>query len=304
MEYPLVSIIINCFNGEKYLKNCLESILLQTYQKYEVIFWDNCSTDNSKNIFMGINDKRFKYFNDKNHVNLYKARNKALSQVSGNYISFLDVDDIWLPDKLSKQIEIFRDNKTIGFCYGGFKILNTKLGTLKSAYQNKRLKSGYLTDQLIRKYNIGILTLMVSKSIIEKYGIRFDDRFTIMGDLDFVLRISKNSKGIALKQDLGIYRKHLKNLSYDLDLTIKERVIWQKEVIDKSLFNENQILPFKRETKYLELINSLETFSLRKAIFLLRELKGIFFIKGLILILKKLVLKLISYLSLFLKNFV
>ena len=132
-----------------------ESILLQTYQNYEVIFWDNCSTDNSKNIFMEINDNRFKYFNDRNHVNLYKARNKALNQVKGDYISFLDVDDMWIPDKLSKQIEIFKDNKKIGFCYGGFKILNTKFGTLKSAYINKRLKSGYITDQLLRKYNVG-----------------------------------------------------------------------------------------------------------------------------------------------------
>ncbi len=303
MKEPLVSIILNCFNGEKYLKNCLESILLQTYQNYEVIFWDNCSTDNSKNIFMEINDNRFKYFNDSNHVNLYKARNKALNQVKGDYISFLDVDDIWMPDKLSKQIEIFKDNKKIGFCYGGFKILNTKLGTLKSAYLNKLLKSGYITDQLIRKYNVGILTLMVSKEIIKMYDIKFDDRFTIMGDLDFVLRISKYSKGFALKEDLGIYRKHLNNLSYDFDLTIKERIIWQKEVIEKSLFNENQILPFKRETKYLELINSLERFSLRKAVFFLRELKGIFFVKGVVLIFNKLVLKLKSYLSLFLKNF-
>ena len=59
---PLVSIIVNCFNGEKYLKHCLESIISQKYQNWEVIFWDNCSTDQSSTIFKSYSDNRFKYY--------------------------------------------------------------------------------------------------------------------------------------------------------------------------------------------------------------------------------------------------
>ena len=59
---PLVSIIVNCFNGEKYLEECLISLKNQTYKNWEVIFWDNHSTDNSKKIFDKFNDKRFKYY--------------------------------------------------------------------------------------------------------------------------------------------------------------------------------------------------------------------------------------------------
>ena len=85
----------------------------------------------------------------------------------------------------------------------------------------------------------------------KKYDIKFDDRFTIMGDLDFVLRISKYSKGVALKEDLGIYRKHLNNLSYDFDLTIKERIIWQKEVIEKSLLMKIKFFHLKERPNTL-----------------------------------------------------
>ena len=60
---PLVSFIVNCYNGELYLKRCLDSILTQTYQNWELIFWDNASTDHSKEIFTSYGDKRFKYFN-------------------------------------------------------------------------------------------------------------------------------------------------------------------------------------------------------------------------------------------------
>ena len=65
---PLVSIIINCYNGEKYLKNCIDSVINQTYKNWEIIFWDNLSTDNSK-IIEKYSDKRIKYFCTKNFQN-------------------------------------------------------------------------------------------------------------------------------------------------------------------------------------------------------------------------------------------
>ena len=186
---PLVSIIVNCFNGEKYLNECLNSILSQSYKNYEVIFWDNQSTDKSKFIFLDIKDNRFKYFSDNEHVTLYGARNKALKVTTGKYVTFIDVDDMWYPDKLEKQVKVMEKNSEIGFCYSGFKFLSEKSKKLYSAYNNKNLKSGYICSHLIKNYNVGILTLMVNKSIVNKNQIKFDERFSIMGDLDFVFRL-------------------------------------------------------------------------------------------------------------------
>jgi len=70
---PLISIIINCFNGQKYLKECVESVLNQTYTNWEIIFWDNLSTDLSKQIIQNYSDKRIKYYCAKKFSNLYKA---------------------------------------------------------------------------------------------------------------------------------------------------------------------------------------------------------------------------------------
>ena len=223
---PLISIIINCFNGEKFLNECLNSILKQSYKNYEVIFWDNQSTDKSKLIFLNIKDNRFKYFSDNDHVTLYGARNKALKVTNGKYIAFLDVDDMWYPDKLEKQVTVMEKNSEIGFCYSGFKFLSEESKRLNSAYDNRKLKSGYICSHLIKNYNVGILTLMVNKSVVIKNRIKFDERFTIMGDLDFVLRLSRISIGIPIKRDLAIYRNHLENLSSKTSLTVKERTIW------------------------------------------------------------------------------
>ena len=285
MKYqPLISIIINCYNGERYLHECLKSILIQTYTNYEVIFWDNLSKDNSKLIFLEIKDNRFKYFNDNNHVSLYAARNKAIKACNGDYVAFLDVDDLWLPEKLMTQIEYIQKNSDIGFCYSGFKFLSQKTGILKSAYNNKTLKSGYLTTTLLKNYNIGLLTLMVNKSFVDKNQIRFDDRFTIMGDLDFVLRLSKVSRGISIKTDLAIYRNHSENLSLKIDQTIQERKIWQDDMVSKLIFSIKEILPFIEETKYLTFTENIKLIKFSETIKELFELKGIFFFKGIILL--------------------
>ena len=106
MNKPLVSIVMNCFNGEKFLKRALKSIINQRYYNWELIFWDNLSTDQSKNIFLSFDDKRLKYFCSKKFKKLYDARNDALEKCNGKYISFLDVDDCWLEEKLNKQVEL------------------------------------------------------------------------------------------------------------------------------------------------------------------------------------------------------
>ena len=115
---PLVSVIMNCFNGEKYLRGAIDSVISQTYKNWEIIFWDNQSNDNSAQIFKEYKDERLKYYCAPSHIEiLYKARNYALKKANGEFIAFLDVDDWWLPEKLEKQIPLF-DDPEVGMVYG------------------------------------------------------------------------------------------------------------------------------------------------------------------------------------------
>ena len=115
---PLVSIIMNCFNGEKYLKDSIDSVISQTYENWEIIFWDNQSNDKSEKIFKNYKDDRLKYYYADSHTEiLYKAKNNALRKANGQFIAFLDVDDWWLPKKLEKQIPLF-DDHDVGLVYG------------------------------------------------------------------------------------------------------------------------------------------------------------------------------------------
>ena len=121
---PLVSVIVNCHNGQKFLKKCIKSILSQTYKKIEIIFWDNLSTDDSKKIIKSFKDNRIKYFKSKKFLSLYSARNLAVKKAKGEFISFLDTDDWWIPSKIQKQISMYKKNKNVQFVYSNCYLFN------------------------------------------------------------------------------------------------------------------------------------------------------------------------------------
>ena len=103
---PLVSVIINCFNGEEFLREAIDSVLAQTYTHWEIIFWDNQSTDATAEIVKSYTDSRIRYYYAPNHTPLGEARNLAVEKTKGEYINFLDADDIWMPNKLEEQIKL------------------------------------------------------------------------------------------------------------------------------------------------------------------------------------------------------
>ena len=130
----LVSIILNCYNGEKFLNEALLSIKKQSYKNWELIFWDNRSKDNSKKILQSFKSKKFKYFAAKKHTTLYEARNLAVKMASGEYIGFIDADDTWEKNKLKKQIKLFKD-KNVADDYGNLWIKNEKKKKTKKIYK-------------------------------------------------------------------------------------------------------------------------------------------------------------------------
>ena len=109
MDEPLVSILMNCYNGEKFLEEAINSVLAQTYKNWELIFWDNQSTDQSAYILKSYNDPRLKYFLAPEHTDLGGGRAEAFQYLTGEFIAILDTDDIWLPQKLEKQVPLFED---------------------------------------------------------------------------------------------------------------------------------------------------------------------------------------------------
>jgi len=210
-DQPLVSIIINCYNGGDYLKECIESVLFQTYKNWEIIFWDNQSTDNSKVIFQSFKDERLKYFYAEKHTSLYKARNLAIKKSKGELIAFIDTDDLWEKNKLELQVPLFINPK-ISLVYSNLWIIKKNLSKKKIFIKTKSA-SGYIYEKLLDKYNVGIITTIFRKNILNNLSNFFDERFSIIGDFDFFLKLSKLHYFHYISTPLAYYRIHEKNYS-------------------------------------------------------------------------------------------
>ena len=249
---PLVSIIMNCHNGEQYLKKSIISVINQSYKNWELIFWNNNSKDKSKEILFSFKDKRIKYFEKSKTSTLYKARNFAISKTNGKLICFLDTDDWWVKNKLKKQVECFEKDKNLNFVYSNYYYYNQNSKQSKLA-SIKILPKGKITQDLLNKYVICILTVMLKKKLFKKK--KFNNKYSIIGDFDFFLNQSMRQHFLSLQTPLAYYRQHSKNYSkIKLSLYNKELKLWFKlnqkkyESLNYSLSNI-RILYFKNEIK-------------------------------------------------------
>ena len=106
----LVSVIMPSYNTASYIKETIQSVLNQTYTNWELIIVDDCSTDNTEDVLSFFNDKRIRFFKNGKNSGAAISRNKALREARGQWIAFLDSDDLWLPNKLEKQINFMKNN--------------------------------------------------------------------------------------------------------------------------------------------------------------------------------------------------
>ena len=251
---PLVSIIMNCYNGEKYLRESLNSVLKQTYKNWEIIFWDNQSNDKSAKIFKDYKDDRFKYYCADSHIEiLYKAKNYALKKANGEFIAFLDVDDWWLPEKLEKQIPLF-DDPDVGMVYGNVWLFFEKKNK-KKLYKKGILPAGKILNELLNDYVIGSPTYVIRKKSLESLDYCFNDDFHIIGDFDINIRLSAKWKIDCTQSPIAFARRHDKNVS----ILNKEKEIYELKAWFKQM-KDNKLISSQSNFKKVELIASyLET---------------------------------------------
>lgn len=115
---PLVSVIIPCYNAEKYIEQAVHSIIKQTYKNLEIIVTDDCSTDKTFEILQRLakEDSRIKLYKNETNLKIVKTLNNQISQVNGKYIARMDADDISLPKRIEKQVEFLENHTDYGFC--------------------------------------------------------------------------------------------------------------------------------------------------------------------------------------------
>lgn len=230
----MVSIIIPTYNREKTITRSIESILNQTYQNFELLIVDDGSTDRTREIVEAINDRRVKYLYQENQ-GACVARNHGIICSKGSYIAFQDSDDLWLPEKLEKQLKIFQKYKDIDIVC--CKTSCVRLDGTK-IYPMKDFQEGII-DSSHGPIGISTQTIMIRKNVAQK--VKFDPEVTRYQDLDFLLTAQKEFNIYCINEYL-VERFH----NVDSITNHPERV-YNMELYFEKKYSE----VFKRKDNYL-----------------------------------------------------
>ncbi|MDC0092745.1 glycosyltransferase [Alphaproteobacteria bacterium] len=202
---PLVSILMNCYNGEKYLQEAIDSIYSQTYNNWEIIFIDNCSTDNSAKIAKSYDQGRLKYYKTKKNISLGAARNLGIKFINGKFLAFLDTDDVWFSNKLEKQLNVIGED--IAFVYGPVIQMNEYGKPLRETKINKEKNF----KSLLERYDINMHSTLINLKIVD---VKFNEELSYCPDFELFMKIvSENHNFISINSSLVKYRIHSNSMS-------------------------------------------------------------------------------------------
>ncbi|MED2790596.1 glycosyltransferase family 2 protein [Bacillus wiedmannii] len=202
----LISVVIPMYNAEKYIEETIKSILNQTYQHIEIVIVDDESTDQSSSIVKQLKEKspeKIQYVKQKNQ-GVSVARNTGIENANGQYIAFLDSDDLWHPTKLEKQIQSMHFNK-MDACYCGY--MNFFETTPeKSKVKTKFIKGNIASDYLTRNIIAQTSTWVFKKSVVKDYNIRFTPNCNWGEDLEFLFKLISVTEVCYVDEYLTYYR--------------------------------------------------------------------------------------------------
>jgi len=244
---PTVSVIIPTYNRAHLIERAIQSVLNQTYQDFEIIIVDDGSTDNTEEVIKEFQekDKRVRYIKHNTNKGGNTARNTGLKSIKGEYVAFLDSDDEWLPKKIEKQLEVFKNSKDrkLGFVYcGAFFIKEDSKEKITEILPKKR---GYLFKELLERNCItgGGSSNLIKKEVFEKCG-NFDEceelRKGGAQEYEMWIRIAKNYDFDFVNECLIKYTVNLKGTTASSKLENKGRAY---EYIVNKFFEEYKKYP-------------------------------------------------------------
>lgn len=212
---PKVSIIMNCLNAERYLPAALASVRAQTFTDYEIIFLDNASKDASPDIAHEFGPE-LRYFRNGETVPLGKARNQAIAQARGDYIAFLDCDDLWKPPKLARQVELLDSRPAVGLVCTDTEISDAKRG-IRRLFSQTEPGRGMVFDDLMRRQWISMSSAMLRKAALDSIaenGLWFDEDLNLCEEADVFYRIAHDFECDYIDEPLTVWRVHGANTTF------------------------------------------------------------------------------------------
>lgn len=207
LRHPLVSVVIPAFNAERYLGQAIQSVLQQSLEPLECIVVNDGSTDGTEAVVSSFNDPRLRCLWKENGGTVSNARNVGIQAAQGTFVAFLDADDVWLKDKLARQMELFERDRCLGFTYCAYAITDSELN-VQTVIRPERRSDLFLRILLMEANGIAAgSTLLARRQAIESVG-GFREDLSMSADAEWGYRLSLRWKSAGLEEPLVLYRSH------------------------------------------------------------------------------------------------
>jgi glycosyltransferase involved in cell wall biosynthesis len=213
-----VSVVITCYNYGKYLQNCIDSVLSQSYRPFEVIIVDDGSTDNTPEVIETFKKKLKLTYIWQSNAGQASAKNVGIMKSSGEFIAFLDADDLWCSDKLERQMRLFTD-KGIGVVYCRARYLDENDDIFEYDMTSRYLQPqrGMVTESLFFDNFVQFSSTVVRRECLDRFGL-FDESLKMGIDWDLWLKISTAYRFDFVDDRLFYYRMgHSGQMSKNLE---------------------------------------------------------------------------------------
>jgi glycosyltransferase involved in cell wall biosynthesis len=227
---PEVSVIVPTYNYAHFIGDCLDSIFSQTYKDFEVIVVDDGSTDDTAQVLKKYRGE-IHYIHQENR-GLPAARNTGIRAAQGEYLAFLDSDDLWLPDKLDEQIRVLRNDADMGIIFSDASAFDEKGVIRESILKEENTCTGFCFQRLFMGNYLVMPTVMIRTRCLEKGGL-FDESLTAVEDYDLWLRISIYYKIGFVAKVLAKYRVHPSNMSRDFFRLMENEIKVIQKIIEQ-----------------------------------------------------------------------
>jgi glycosyltransferase involved in cell wall biosynthesis len=225
---PLISIIMNMFNGGPYLREAIDSVIDQTHRDWEMIVWDDLSTDDSAEIVRSYADPRIRYFLTPERTNVGHARHLAFQETKGEWVAFLDQDDVWVSNKLEKQLALGISSPEVGFVYGRT-VSFTPSGRQRDfdhRHEFKPLPEGQILERLfVDSCFISMSSAMFRRSALEELGGIPPD-IHVCPDYYMYLGVSQRYAARAVQEVICYYRLHSNNMTPRAFKRVHSECLW------------------------------------------------------------------------------
>lgn len=240
---PKVSVVIPTYNAVAYLIKTLESVFNQTFTDFEVIVIDDGSSDRTVESVCNLTNPNLKIVTQTNQ-GVAVARNKGIELACGEYIAFLDSDDLWHPTKLEKQVQCLDANPDVGLVNTWIENIDEQ-GNALSIVQAPEVE-GKVWSQIVEENIIlcGSVPL-IRRSCFEKVGV-FDPHLFSAEDWDMWIRLAANYSFALIREPLVLYRQHLKSKSNNLD----KHLFYRLKIIDKTFQSVAPELQYLKDRAY------------------------------------------------------